>query len=550
MRRAIAIGVVVMALLTGCVGIPTSGGVASGPLIDEEVDPDFVLRPAGPRPGVGPEELLTDFMAALRGPQNDYATAREYFTREASLEWDPDASALVRTGIAEIEPSAAANTFDYTVTATGSVDADGRYTVLPPTPQTLTYTFAQEDGEWRIASAPNGIVLSELSFERVFAAQSLYFFDPSFAYLVPDVRWFPSRATISSRTLSALLAGPVSWLRQGVVLTAFPTATTLTTVEIEEGTAIVELSEEARNSTPVERDRMRQQLAATLDVASVVMTVGGIELVTPEPGLGAVKNPSVEAATLVGTADGFGFLDEDGVVAIPEVSAQLVAAGATAATLTTDRQAAAALTPFGVIYARVGDPQATIVDARSELAVPSVDPFRFIWSAQSASAATLTTFEVDGTEHALQTALSPDAGIVSLDVSRDGTRVLLLLSTPTGPQLVVAGIIREQGSNVPLALGELVSLPVPSSTPVDATWVDERTVAVLSRSGEISPVTLVEIGGPTESFGQLIGGTTIVGGNNGADGIRALSSLGELWRPQGGGWAGTGTIVSFLATQQ
>ena len=550
MRRAIALGVVIVALLTGCIGIPTSGGVATGPLIDEQVDPDFVLRPVGPRPGVSPEELLTDFMAALRGPQEGYATAREYFTRDVAEQWDPDASALVRTGIAQISPGDADNSLDYTVTAIGEVDAEFRYSVLSPAAQTLTYTFAQEDGEWRIASAPNGIVLSELSFTRVFAQQSLYFFDPSFAYLVPDVRWFPARATISTRTISSLLAGPVSWLRQGVLLTAFPAATTLTTVEIEDGTATVELSEEARSATAAERDRMRQQLAATLDVATVVMTVGGIELATPEPGIGAIKNPTVEAASLVGTPDVFGFSDDGSVVPIGTASAQIVAAGATAATLTTDRRAVAALTGQGVIYVRVGDAEPTLIDERSGLAAPSVDPFRFIWSAQAADASTLTTFEVDGTPHAVQTALPADSRIVSMDVSRDGTRLLLFLSTPTGPQLIVAGIIRQQASNVPLALGELVRLVIPEGTPVDATWVDERTVAVLTRSGDISPVTLLEIGGPAQPFGTVADGTTIVGGNNGADGLRVLASGGEIWRPQGGGWAGTGTVVSFLATQQ
>lgn len=550
MRKAIALGVMIVVLLTGCIGIPTSGGVATGPLIDEQVDPDFVLRPVGPRPGVSPEELLTDFMAALRGPQDGYATAREYFTRDVADQWDPDASALVRTGIAQISPGDAENSLDYTVTAIGEVDAEFRYSVLSPAAQTLTYTFAQEDGEWRIASAPNGIVLSELSFTRVFAQQSLYFFDPTFAYLVPDVRWFPARATISARALRALLAGPVSWLRQGVLLTAFPTATTLTTVEIEDGTATVELSEEARSATAAERDRMRQQLAATLDVATVVMTVGGIELTTPEPGIGAIKNPTVEAASLVGTPDVFGFSDDGGVVPIGTASSQIVTAGATAATLTTDGRAVAALTPQGVIYARVGDEQPSVIDTRSGLVAPSVDPFRFIWSAQAADASTLTTFEVDGTPHPLQTALPADSRIVSMDVSRDGTRILLFLSTPTGPQLIVAGIIRQQASNVPLALGELVYLSAPTSTPVDATWVDEHTVAVLTRAGDVSPVTLLEIGGPTQPFGTVADGTTIVGGNNGAEGLRVLASTGEIWRPQGGGWAGTGTVVSFLATQQ
>ena len=81
-----------------------------------------------------------------------------------------------------------------------------------------------------------------------------------------------------------------------------------------------------------------------------------------------------------------------------------------------------------------------------------------------------------------------------------------------------------------------------------ATW---RSVAVIARSGEASPVTVFEIGGPSSQLGQVTGGISIVGGNGGVTGIRLLSSESEVWRPSGsGGWAGTNVIASFLATQQ
>ena len=41
--------------LAGCVGIPTSGGVETGPVIEQQLDPDFVIDPSGPRAGSGPE---------------------------------------------------------------------------------------------------------------------------------------------------------------------------------------------------------------------------------------------------------------------------------------------------------------------------------------------------------------------------------------------------------------------------------------------------------------------------------------------------------------
>ena len=63
-------------------------------------------------------------------------------------------------------------------------------------------------------------------------------------------------------------------------------------------------------------------------------------------------------------------------------------------------------------------------------------------------------------------------------------------------------------------------------------------------------ITAFEIGGPSLSLGQLDGAVTIVGGNGGTAGLRVLTNTGELWRPQGRGWANTGISDSFLATRQ
>ena len=548
MRRAGVMLLATAVALTGCVGIPMSGGVETGPVIDEQLDPDFVIDPSGPRAGSTPEVLLDDFMLALRGPQNNYEVARQFLTSDLSTRWNPDASATIRTGIPATVPGEVENMLEYTITAKAYVDADGRYFEPGTASQTLVYSFAQEGGEWRISSAPDGIVLSQSSFNIVFAESALYYFDPSYTFLVPDIRWFPSRATVTVRIARALLNGPASWLQQGVVLSAFPISTTLTTASISSGVATVELSPEALSATPTERDRMHQQLAATLDVANVVMTVGGIELTTPPTGVLAIKDPTVESAPLIGVDGQFGFEAGEGISTLVGLSTSVVSAGATAATLSNDDQTVAFLAPTGVSVAQ-RDEQPVLVDARPGLVAPSIDPFRFVWSAQSSSAATLAVFELDGTERTIVSGLPADASVVSLDVSRDGARLLVYLSTPLGPRLAVAGIIRNQ-ETVPTALGPLEFLPVVTSTPVDAAWVDNRTVATLSRGGEVSPVTLYEIGGPSVSLGQVPSGSTIVGGNGGSDGLRVLSSTGEILRPQSNSWVSTGVSATFLATKQ
>ncbi len=550
MRRVVVVFVAVSVMLTGCVGIPTSGGVEPGPVIDDQSSPDFVIVPNGPTPGADQQEILEDFVLAQRSPQGGYAIAKQFLTSDFATEWNPEEGATVRTGIPAFLPGPQPDTMTYTVTSRAFINERGQYVENPPVSQTFDYSFEQEGGEWRISSAPNGVVLSQASFQRVFTERALYFFDPSYGFLVPDVRWFPQRPTVTKSVVSELILGPATWLSQGVVLSAFPIATAVESVEVVSGTATVELSGEALAASPEDRDRMRQQLAASLDVTTVVMRVGGLVLQTPDVTVGAIKNPQVEGAVLVGTGDQFGFDSAEGISTIDGISDLVVASGATAATLSNDKQFAAVLTPAGVALARATNDAVALLDPRPGLVQPSLDPFRFVWSVQASSAATLTAFGADGQEYPVQSALPQDAAIVSIDVSRDGTRLLVYATTPVGPKLYVAGIIRQQGSNEPTALGVPLELPVATSKPVDATWVDERTVATVSQGGEAAPVTLIEIGGPSTALGTVSVADAIAGGNNGTDGLRVLRPDGEIWRTQGGGWVSTGLVASFMGTKQ
>ncbi len=119
-----------------------------------------------------------------------------------------------------------------------------------------------------------------------------------------------------------------------------------------------------------------------------------------------------------------------------------------------------------------------------------------------------------------------------------------------GARLIVAGIIRQD--NVPVSLGAPLELAVGTGTPLDATWVDDRTVATISADGEASAlVTAFTIGGPSLSLGRVDGARTISGGNGGTDGLRVLAADGSIWRPRGSeGWVATDITASFLGTKQ
>lgn len=547
----IGVAVAVTVALAGCVGIPTSGGVQTGPVIDEQNNPDIVVLPSDPRPGSTQQEILADFMQAVRGPQNDYAVARKFLTKDLAGTWDPDARVDIRTAPAVTTAGGEPDTIEYSLTSRAYVDVDGRYVEQPPASQTLTFGFTKQNGQWRISAAPDGIVLSQSSFNIVFTEQALYFYDPSHRYLVPDVRWFPSRATVPVRIVSALLAGPASWLGNGVLTSAFPVATVLggKSATVQGGVATVDLSKEALAASQFDRGLMRQQLAATLGVSTVEMTVNGLELRAPDTASG-ILDPTVEAALLVGTGSAIGFDSGDNVTPIAGVSPKLLAIGATAASLSNDKQAAAALGGDGVAYlAQIGQNDPIALDQRGDLVRPSLDPFLFVWSGQRSSAASIVAYSSDGTEHPIQSGLPADARLVSLAVSRDGSRLLVYADSDAGPKLFVAGIIRGQDST-PTALGAPILLPVTGGTPIDAAWVDDRTIATVCQdSGEVA-VNLYELGGPSASLGTLPDAVSIAGGN-GSDGLRVLRASGAVVRPAGsGGWVETGVKATFLGVKQ
>ena len=548
---SIGVAVAVSVLLAACGGVPTSGNVEAGDVVSDDVELDIGFAPQGPRPNASQEEIMQDFILAATNPQDDYGIAREFLSESFSGVWNPDAITTVRTG-APTQRRVSETELSYSLTTSASVSSDGHYEEADAETVSLPFTFVKEGDQWRINSAPDGVVLSDGSFGVVFGEYALYYFDPTYQYLVPDVRWFANRSGTSVRVIGALLAGQSPWLSNGVLVSAFPGGTQLGDgfVDITSGVATVDLSAEAGGANSLERERMRQQISASLtNVTSVIMTVGGIPLTTADTGaVPAVVNPTVEPAPLVLRDGQFGFASNDDVTTIGQISGKVVDLGATAVTLARSKSEAAVRNSVGVYAVRNGASAPLLVDSRANLAAPSIDNAGFVWTVPVDNASAIRTYELDGTEHLVASSVPGDARVVSLSVSRDGARVLLYLETAIGPRLYIAGIVRQDG--VPIQLGELFALRAPAENPIAATWVDNRTVATLSVGDDETVIRSFEIGGPSAVLGRIDGGLAIVGGNGATDGLRVLTADGNIFRPRGTSWQQTGISAEMLGTQQ
>ena len=551
--RVIALVALVATLLTGCSGIPREGGVRAGPAAEPGDNPAPVFLPSGPQEDATPEAILLGFIDAASSPVNNYEIAREFLTPDFSGSWNPDAGVTVDDGTGRSSTVIDEQSMQFSVHPVAEVNESGEYREVESfTPQLLPYQFSQVGGQWRINQAPNGTVIDENTFSDVFSAQALYFFDPSFSYLVPDLRWFPRGASAPTKIVKGVLAGPSPWLI-GAVTTAFPEGTDLTAdaVDVISRDAKVDLNSEALNADQVTLQRMRSQLTNSLPSGlTVTITINQNSQDVGDLGQAApIVSPRVDARALILRDGEFGFLAASGQALAPitGISGTIAALSPSAVTLSPGQSVAAALTGDGVYKVQVGD-DPRLLDPRQGLIAPSVDNFGYVWSVPSDRPSELFVYNPTDDAIAVPSPWQEDSSIQSLKVSRDGTRLIALLRSGTDTRFVVAAITRE--NNIPIGIGEPVLLASTGGTPLDATWIDELTVASLTRlpSGEERTIAQ-QIGGVSTQLGSAPDSVAITGSNT-LRTLRALSAAGGLQLQSGVGWQERIDGVALIATQQ
>ena len=318
-------------------------------------------------------------------------------------------------------------------------------------------------------------------------------------------------------------------------------------VAVRNSSAIVDFSANAATTKPQVRGQMLRQLQQSLlatNITFVAMTARGAPLAFPDSqDSHAQPAAPLSSAPLLQKGTQFGFFPDFG--SLGGISTQVAKLNGTAAVLDHAQTTGAVLAHAGVYL--VTGAAAQLVDSRPGLISPSIDTFGYVWSVPSTDATAIRATRADGIVHSISSMIPPGATVVSLNVSRDGARVLLYLATRAGPRLVVAGVVRRAG--VPTSLGELLDLPVSSARPIDATWVDLSTVAALGSNGGEDTVTSYVVGGSPGDSSRTDGGIRLVGGGDSSS-LRLLTGSGDVQQLRASGWQDIGVLVSLLATQQ
>lgn len=542
-------------LLAGCVGIPSSGPVEKGDAISTTDEIDIIFQPSGPGVDESQEDILNGFIRAALNPLNNFEVARSFLSKSFSDDWKPDAGVSIDQSGRNTQVISETS-IDLKFSPTATVDANGEYSAVPAAaPVTRSYTFVQEDGQWRINTAPDGIVMLATEFAEVYNSYPLYFFDPSYQRLVPDVRWFPRVASnTGTRIARAVINGPSAWLA-GAVVTAFPEGTGVTSVPVDAGVASVDLSGPVLDSSEATLERMQVQLRASLlalsGVSNVRVTVDSTEVplaTSGDPAL--VTSPRVDSRALVLRSGQFGFFTGSSLTPIEGISDDVSSLAATSIAFSDSvpgLQLAAVGTAAGV-YAVAPASTPGLIDDRAGLIEPSIDPEGFVWTVPSGSPLDVRVAAAGRTPSSFTATWDGASEIVSLDVSRDGARVLAFLTMDGQPRLVVASVIRDK-DGTPTGLGEPVDLAEGPGTAVDATWVDSLSVAsaTLTPSGD-NAIVQQQIGGTTTQLADASNLESLVGSND-VVGLRVLASDGTILQQSANTWQVRAADVALLATQ-
>jgi hypothetical protein len=310
-RPLLAVLAVVTAALTvtGCVSMPNAGPVLSYPVTEQTGGQNGQnLQFTAQLPGTGwtPQQIVSGFLIAAAANQDQ--AAREYLAPAESRRWNPASATTTyvyqtRPNLlspvplpAVSAPGAASAKKDApppaaTVEVNGKIQAilstkDGTYAVPsasgPNSSGPQYFTLVKTGGEWRISAAPSVLLLTQTQFADDYDLRNLYFFDPTYHYLVPDPVYVPlqaSASTLTTRLVDYLKSPPGDWLAEGATETAFPPAAKVTAT-LADNLATVNVT---GTISKAQRAQMASQLLWTLvgsgqagsQVTSVELIVNG-----------------------------------------------------------------------------------------------------------------------------------------------------------------------------------------------------------------------------------------------------------------------------------
>lgn len=545
-----AICALILLTTTACAQLPKSGEIKTGPNVEAGLETDYLYySPAGPSTGATQEEIVLGFLNAGTGPQNDYEVAKSYLSANFVSDWDPNNEVLIQDGNPRVTLSLD-DSATVVVPIAAKVNERGQYQAMPAgSTETVRIKMRMESGQWRITSAPNLITIIRPVFDVVFKAYALYFFDNQQQQLVPDVRWFPSRASTSTRLVSALLGGPSDWLAPAVK-SAIPAGTklSLSTVTVADGIATVDLSSKALEANSNERRMMQVQIRETLiqlnSVYSVNVTVQRSALESNAWNFPTVQNQINNPIALYNDE----LVHMDVASSKPIGGSKALLSQVKASDFATNQEEKVVLLAnkngiFQTALGKVVQEPKELVKGTGFLS-PVLDAEGYSWIVPKSGNRQIMVFNPEGKRIAFSSGWLGELDRRSFSISSEGSRIVVSAGTKENSRVYVAAVIRDEKGN-PTGFG-IPILPAGRTGAQSVTWLDNIRIGLLSEvtEGFASPVVLM-VGGGARSLPAVRDGVQIVGSGSPAS-IFVLDSDAAMFQFRVSSWALVSTSIAAL----
>jgi hypothetical protein len=483
--RAVVALVLVLPLAVGCVSLPDEGPVREAPGAGQRQDDAGVqYAPRPPQRNESARQIVEHFLQAMQAVPVDTTTAGLFLTEEAREQWRPSRRVITYAGIAEPRGQV-----ELTVELQDAhwLDARGVWQgPLPESESVLDLPVTLQDGEYRIARAPDALVVPETWFRDQYRQVSLYFFDPSAEILVPEPVFVPRSAQLATVLVRGLLQGPP---QRGVdaATSFFPPGTSLADVAVpvdDDGVAEVALDGKLGNADQEGLELMAAQLAWTLrqdpGITAVRVTIGGTPVTLPggssavPVSFGAQHAPDgMSTTSLYGLQEGRLVRVEAGE-ALPVTGPLGNATGVREIAVDPSGDTVAAVSDDGtrLLVGPVEQDDERVLTAPisggNDLVSPSWDALDRLWVADRGAGGARLWVHADGRTQQVEVPGVTGADIRDLTVSRDGTRLVAALDRRRGDVVVVSRLawtasgvrasparVVESGSGRPLSIRDV-----------------------------------------------------------------------------------------------
>jgi hypothetical protein len=220
-RRSAALGLLVVLMVAGCSTVPTSSPTVQITQAAARPSTDVGIEPLPPEKDATPDEIVRGFIDAAASTVHGHPVARKYLSPQAARSWSDESGITVITSPSAVTTDTGAVQHDTGAVSlraneVGTVDTHGVFSVGTERLYSRSFTLVQVKGQWRISDPPDGLLLQEPDFQRLYDDREAYFIDPTGQRLVPDPRYLITGESQPTTLVQRLLDGPSAALADGV----------------------------------------------------------------------------------------------------------------------------------------------------------------------------------------------------------------------------------------------------------------------------------------------------------------------------------------------